>query len=97
MPDTLPRSLALVVLVALVLAVLQGLGTATGELGLRSGTVRQVAQIVVLSLAWLLCNSPVEGRVLLVIGRGHGITTGDLVVVPALLVAVALTVARARG
>ena len=36
------------------------------------------AAVILLSLLWLLVNKPLEGPVLVVVSRGHGITLSDL-------------------
>ena len=55
---------------------------------------RPVGEVVLLSAAWLLANSPYEGRVLWRPMLDHGLTVGDLVVVPPLLVAVLVVLLR---
>ena len=60
--------IAALVLVALVL---------TAGLSGRSGPVG-AGVLAVLSVAWLLVNSPMEGPVLVVFTPDHGITGGDL-------------------
>src|SRR3954453_14987155 len=62
-----------VVLVALVLAALVLAAGLTGRYGM-TGAVTLAA----ISLAWLVVNGPMEGPVLLVVTRGHGLTGGDL-------------------
>ncbi len=48
------------------------------------------AVLVVLAVAWVLVNGPVEGRVLVVFSPAHGLTVADLASVAALLIAGAL-------
>lgn len=45
-----------------------------------SGSLRWggVALLVAMSVLWLLVNGPMEGPVLIVFTRGHGLTGGDL-------------------
>lgn len=50
--------------------------------------LRTLAALGGLGVAWLALNGPMEGAVLLHVSRDHGITVADLLVVPALLVAV---------
>jgi hypothetical protein len=61
------------VLAALVLAALVLVAGMSGPYGRRGA-----AALAVLSVLWLLVNSPMEGPVLLVVTRGHGVTGGDL-------------------
>ncbi len=44
------------------------------------------------SIVWLLVDSPIEGAVLVKVSRGHGLTSGDLLALPAATLAVALVV-----
>ena len=60
--------LAALVLVALVLAA--GLCARFGMPG--------VLTLAAVSIIWLVVNKPMEGPVLLVVVRGHGLTGGDL-------------------
>lgn len=46
--------------------------------------------LVVLAVVWVLVDGPVEGRVLVVFNRTHGLTVADLASVVAVLVAAAL-------
>ena len=55
---------------------------------------RAALALVLLSGCWLAVSAPYEGRVLLVLARERGLTLGDLVVLPPLLLAVALVVKR---
>lgn len=52
--------------------------------------------LVILALGWLLVNGPYEGPVLWVPFRGHGLTVGDLLSIPALAVAAVLGFNGAR-
>ncbi len=96
MPDLLPRTLAAVVGLALLLAMATGLADLTGPSEGRGSAAREVLQLVVLSAAWLLVNSPVEGRVLWAPVARHGLTQADVLVVPPLLVAAGLALLRLR-
>lgn len=55
----------------------------------RAQVVGGVALLLVAAL-WLVVNGPYEGPVLWVPLRGHGLTVGDLLAVPALAVAAVL-------
>ncbi|MCW2616113.1 MAG: hypothetical protein JWN08_3107 [Frankiales bacterium] len=46
--------------------------------------------------AWLLCNAPAEGRTLLVVVPGNGVTVADLAVLPVAVLATGLAWRRAR-
>ena len=96
MADLLPRTLAAVVGLALLLTMAIGLEDLTGTPGGRGVAAREVLQLVVLSAAWLLVNSPVEGRVLWAPVTGHGLTQADVLVVPPLVVAAGLALLRLR-
>ena len=97
MAELLARSLALVVAVLLVVAVGSALmSLVAGTLG-RGALLRQIGQLLAASLAWLLVNRPVEGRVLLVVAPGHGLTQADLLVLPAVLLAGLLTAIRLKS
>lgn len=87
------RALAGLVALALLLATVSALPA----LGEPPSRIRPVLVLVVLSLAWLLVNSPVEGAVLWSPASGHGLTVADLLAVPPLLVAAALAVEHLRG
>lgn len=54
---------------------------------MRAGLVLNLTGVAVL---WLRTDKPVEGRVLLVLGTGHGLTASDLLVVLPLAVALPL-------
>jgi hypothetical protein len=54
------------------------------------------AALVVGAVIWVLVNGPVEGRVLFVIDRDHGITVADLLSVAAVLVAGQLLLSTRR-
>lgn len=97
MADSLPRALAVVVGLGLVLATLSALQVLGGPGQQRSESARAVVQIVVLATAWLTVNGPFEGRVLWVVWPRHGLTQADVLVVPPLLLAALLAVARTRG
>lgn len=51
--------------------------------------------LVLLSGCWLVVNGPLEGRTLFVITHSHGVTAGDLVVVPVLALAAVLLLSAA--
>ena len=97
MADLLPRALAAVVGLGLLLACLRGLDLARRLPADRSEVVRTVLQLVVLVAAWLLVNSPVEGPVLWAPSERHGLTVADLLGLPPLLLAVALPLLQGRG
>jgi hypothetical protein len=46
--------------------------------------------LVVASAVWLDVNGPLEGKTLKVLSPTHGVTSGDLLAIPALTLAVAL-------
>ncbi len=96
MAEPLARALALVVAVSLVIAVGSALVALAADTGTRGTMLRHVLQLVALSAAWLLVNSPVEGRVLLVLAQRHGVTQADLLVLPPLLLAGLLAAVRLR-
>jgi hypothetical protein len=56
--------------------VLAGLVLAAGLSG-RYGMAGAV-MLAAISVAWLVLNGPMEGPVLVVVARGHGLTGGDL-------------------
>jgi len=60
--------LAALALAALVLAA--GLSASYGRRG--------AVALALVSVFWLVVNNPMEGPVLLVVTRGHGVTGGDL-------------------
>ena len=86
--------LALGALVLLLLATVFGAALATRR-SRRPQLVDAVA-LVVLALLWLIVNRPYEGPVLWIPLRGHGLTVGDLLAVPAFTVAAALLRSGAR-
>ena len=90
------RAVAVLVALALLAATVAGVLALLANAPARQSHWRPVGQIVLLSGAWLLANSPYEGRVLWVPARGHGLTTADLVVLPPLLVALLLAALRTR-
>jgi hypothetical protein len=76
------------VLVALLVAIAVGFGFA-----LRHAHVVDLAWsvvLVVLAAAWLALDAPFEGRTLWTVTATHGLTTGDLQAVPALVEALGL-------
>lgn len=75
-----PTALALASAVLL----LAGTGLAAGAL-LRRGPLDLLATAVCAAgtTAWLLNNAPYEGRTVLVVLPGNGVTMGDLLVLPA--------------
>lgn len=85
----LEKVLAVAVGVALVAATV-ALLTQTGPHWRRTTPHRGALQLVLLSAAWLLVNSPFEGRVLWRVVPNHGLTQADVLVVPPLLVAALL-------
>lgn len=93
----LARVLALVVGLALLIATADGLQLLGSGSPSRAGLLRPVLQLVVLSAAWLLVNSPVEGRVLWVLVSRHGLTQADVLVVPPLLLAAVLAALHLRS
>jgi len=96
-PDLLPRALAVVVGLALLMACVRGIDLVRRLPVGRSEVARTVLQLVVLAAAWLLVNSPVEGPVLWSPSEQHGLTVADLLGLPPLLLAVALLLLQARG
>jgi hypothetical protein len=83
------------VLAALVLAALVLAAGLSGSSGWRGAIA-----LAVLSVLWLILNGPMEGPVLLVVTRGHGVTGGDLAGLAGLAIAfvrVLATRARTRG
>jgi hypothetical protein len=95
--DLLPRALAVVVGLGLLLACGRGLDLARRLPADRAEVLRAVLQLVVLALAWLLVNSPVEGPVLWAPSVRHGLTVADLLAAPPLLLAVVLPLLQGRG
>jgi hypothetical protein len=61
------------VLAALVLAALVLAAGMSGRYGRRGALA-----LALLSVVWLFVNGPMEGPVLLIVTRGHGVTGGDL-------------------
>ena len=61
------------VLAALVLAALVLAAGMSGSFGWRGAIA-----LAVLSVCWFVVNKPMEGPVLLIVTRGHGLTAGDL-------------------
>lgn len=76
---------AALVLVALVLA-----AALSGRFGVRGALV-----LAGVSVLWFVVNGPMEGPVLVVVARGHGLTGGDLAGLTGLALA-ALQGARVR-
>lgn len=97
MADQLPRALAAVVALALVVVCGRGIDLARRLPTDRSDVLRTVLQLVVLAVAWLLVNSPVEGAVLWAPSERHGLTVADLLALPPLLLAVVLPLLQGRG
>lgn len=95
--EVLLRALALLVGVALLLATVSALGMVSGTPSGRGAVLRPVLQLLALSAAWLLVNSPVEGRTLWSPLHGHGLTEADVFVVPPLLLAALLAVLHLPG
>ena len=89
----LAGALAVALLSVTVLAVAALLGLAAP----RQSPWRLVAQVVVVSGAWLLGNGPLEGSVLWVPVPGHGLTVADLASLPPLALAAVLAVRAAVG
>jgi hypothetical protein len=59
---------------------------------------RVLGALVVASATWWeLSNSPVEGKVLVAAGRGHGVRVADVIALQALLIGVALVVGPRRS
>ena len=87
--DTLPRVLAVAVAAALLLATISAFLVLIGATTTRVPAARSALQLIALSAAWLLVNSPVEGRVLLEVVPRHGFTQADLGAVLPLALAVA--------
>jgi hypothetical protein len=52
--------------------------------------IRTLAALMGLAVAWLALNGPLEGAVLLRVSGDHGLTLGDLLVLPAVVVAAAV-------
>lgn len=52
--------------------------------------------LVVAAVVWVLVNGPVEGPILVVLSRTHGITTADLLSVLAVLAAAAVLLSGRR-
>ncbi len=52
--------------------------------------------LLVLAVAWLFFNKPIEGPVIYQVSENHGLTTADLVTPVTLLVAACALVARRR-
>lgn len=95
--EQLPRALAGVVGLALLLVLARGLDLVRRFPADRSEVVRTVLQLVCLAAAWLLVNSPVEGPVLWSPSERHGLTVADLFGLPPLLLAAVLALVQARG
>jgi len=88
------RAVAVLIAVALAAATLGALVVLLQGNAGRPSVWRPVGEIVLLSTAWLLANSPYEGRILWRLVQGHGLTLGDLAVVPPLAVAALLVLLR---
>jgi len=88
------RLVAVLIGLALVAATLGALTVLVQGNAGRPSPWRPVGEVVLLSAAWLLANAPYEGRVLWRPLQDHGLTVGDLVVVPPLLVAALVALLR---
>jgi hypothetical protein len=55
------------------------------------------AVLVGVAVLWLAADKPLEGHTLWVVTSGHGITSGDLLALPTVGVAVALTARYVHG
>jgi len=81
------RVVAVLVGLALIAATLSAAAVLWHGNAGRPSTWRPVGEVVLLSAAWLLANSPYEGRILWRPSQDHGLTVADLAVVPPLLLA----------
>jgi hypothetical protein len=97
MTDALPRVLAVAVALALLLATASAVLLVSGSVPSRAPALRAALQLLVLCAAWLLVNSPVEGRVLWEALPRHGLTQADLLALPPLLLAAVLAATGLRG
>jgi hypothetical protein len=80
----------------MLLAVLVLLALAGVALLCRRDTPVWPAALILLSGVWLLVNKPLEGPVLVVLSRGHGITLSDLLAPAGMAFAAALLYRRGR-
>ncbi|MGN6252685.1 MAG: hypothetical protein ACTHNS_12800 [Marmoricola sp.] len=75
-------------LTLLLLVLLAGTGDRTGRPG--------ALALAAVSVAWLLDNAPMEGAVLVVVSRTHGLTAADLAGLVGLVLAAVRLVAAGR-
>ena len=94
--DHLTRGVALLIGLALLVATLSAFAVLVHGNAGRPSPWRPVGEVVLLSAAWLLANGPYEGRILWRPWQDHGLTTGDLLAVPPLLVAALVALLRSH-
>lgn len=76
----------------IVLAALVLLAATSGRFG-RVGA----GALAVVSVAWLLVNSPMEGKTFLIVASGHGLTAADLAGLTGLAIAAWRLTGRGRS
>jgi hypothetical protein len=81
----------------MLVAVLVLLALACAVLLCRRTTWVWPAVVIVLSAVWLLVNKPLEGPVLVVVSRGHGITVSDLLAPAGMAFAAAVLYRHSRS
>jgi hypothetical protein len=81
----------------MLLAVLVLLALVGCALLCRCNTPAWPVLLIVLCGLWLLVNKPLEGPVLLVLARGHGITVSDLLAPAGMALAAVLLYRRSTG
>jgi len=72
------------------LAVLVLIALAGAALLCRRDTPVWPAVLILLCVLWLLVNKPLEGPVLIVVSRGHGVTLSDLLAPAGMALAIAV-------
>lgn len=80
----------------MLIAVLVLLALGGASLQCRRDTPVWPAVLILLCVLWLLVNKPLEGPVLIVVSRGHGITVSDLLAPAGMVFAAAVLLSR-RG
>jgi hypothetical protein len=81
----------------MLVAVLVPLALAGAALLCRRDTPVWPVVLILLCVVWLLVNKPLEGPVLVVVSRGHGITLSDLLAPAGMAFAAVLLYRRSRS
>jgi hypothetical protein len=90
------RTLALVVLLVVLLIVIARLLRAASNPQVAPPRLTAAVGVAAIGGVWMLVNEPVEGPILFVVARGHGVTAADLPSVALFLIALGIAWPR-RG